>query len=165
MRCTGVADPGNAQHALLCQNLLRAANDGYDVSTLIDHGADPMTSGTLCQPAQTPWQRRESGAPKRRRQRGRPTGAARTRHIAAPAAAVPPPRPPPPLARVAQFREETLEWSSCYSRRTTDAGQCGHVRAGALRTLVLRILVQSPPGERGRQKMLLRVCMCECVFA
>ena len=55
MRCTGVADPGNANHALLCQNLLRAANDGYDVSTLIDHGADPMTSGTFCQPSPNPW--------------------------------------------------------------------------------------------------------------
>jgi len=54
MRCTGVADPGNANHALLCQNLLRAANDGYDVSTLIDHGADPMTSGTFCQPSPNP---------------------------------------------------------------------------------------------------------------
>ena len=54
MRCTGVADLGNANHALLCQNLLRAANDGYDVSTLIDHGADPMTSGTFCQPSPNP---------------------------------------------------------------------------------------------------------------
>lgn len=34
-----------AHHALVSQNLLRAANDGYDVSTLIECGADPMASG------------------------------------------------------------------------------------------------------------------------
>ena len=38
-------DPANSQHALLCQHLMRAANDGYDVSPLIDHGADPGAAG------------------------------------------------------------------------------------------------------------------------
>jgi len=38
-----VMDP--AQHVLLTQNLLRAANEGYDVSPLIENGADPMASG------------------------------------------------------------------------------------------------------------------------
>lgn len=32
---------------MISQNLLRAANDGYDVSPLIEGGADPMSSGVF----------------------------------------------------------------------------------------------------------------------
>ena len=41
-------DPMQQHQALISQNLLRAANDGYDVSPLIEHGADPMASGECC---------------------------------------------------------------------------------------------------------------------
>ena len=44
-----VVDP--AHHALVSQALLRAANDGYDVSPLIENGADPMASGAARSPA------------------------------------------------------------------------------------------------------------------
>jgi hypothetical protein len=44
-----------SHHALVSQNLLRAANDGYDVSPLLECGADPMSSGEshLCRTSQT----------------------------------------------------------------------------------------------------------------
>jgi len=38
-------NPQMVHKALVSQNLLRAANDGYDVSPLIESGADPMSSG------------------------------------------------------------------------------------------------------------------------
>jgi hypothetical protein len=51
------ASQGEAKlhHALVSQNLLRAANDGYDVSPLLECGADPMSSGEphLCPTLQT----------------------------------------------------------------------------------------------------------------
>ena len=59
MRGSGL-DPQQQQHAqIVCHSLLKAANDGYDVSPLIECGADPMTSGDIvpenCPHCSGPW--------------------------------------------------------------------------------------------------------------
>jgi hypothetical protein len=182
MRCTGVADLGNANHALLCQNLLRAANDGYDVSTLIDHGADPMTSGTFCQPSPNLHTAQgDSGAPKGRPQRAAHGLGAHPRHLRtcssracpAPASA---PRARGSIARGDTCMEQQLARPGDGAAERSQLSAPAHHRRRARRACArggsvdacASVLVQSPPWESVPQDMLSRVCVCvwvgECVW-